>query len=284
MMKKILGAAMAALLALSFAGCGASAATAAGSGAPGTDESWSKARSAGQLVLGLDKAFPPMGFVDPKTGELTGFDVDTAREACKRLGVTLKLQPIDWNNKQSELNNGNVDCLWNGFSKTEKRDKEFSLSIPYMKNNQIILVKSGSSYKGLASLAGKSVGVQSDSSAETALKDNAEFTDKLKEVVKIDDYSKAVMEIQNGTVDAVAIDEVVARYYLTQKAGAYAVLQDENGKDASLAVEDYVVGFRKGDEALRAKVEGALKEMSADGMLAEISEKWFGKDVTTVAK
>lgn len=283
MIKKILGAAVAALLAFSFTGCGASAA-AAGSGTPGPDESWSKIQSAGQLVLGMDKAFPPMGFVDPKTGELTGFDVEAAREACKRLGVTLKLQPIDWNSKQSELNNGNVDCLWNGLSKTAKRDQEFSLSIPYMKNNQILLVKSGTPYKGLGSLAGKSVGVQSDSSAETALKENQDFTNTLKEVVKIDDYSKAVMEIQNGTVDAVAIDEVVARYYLTQKTGAYAVLQEENGKDASLAVEDYVIGFRKGDDALRAKVESALKEMSADGSLAKLSEKWFGKDVTTVAE
>jgi polar amino acid transport system substrate-binding protein len=284
-MKKILGAVMAALLAFSFSACGASPASpTAASGASQADESWSRVQSAGQLVLGLDKAFPPMGFVDPKTGELVGFDIDVAREACKRLGISLKLQPIDWDNNQAELNNGNVDCLWNGFSKTEERDKEFNLSIPYMKNNQILLVKSGSPYKGLGDLAGKTVGVQSNSSAETALENNPDFKNSLKEVVKIDDYSKAVMEIQNGTIDAIAIDEVVARYYLTQNPGAYVILQDEGGKDASLAIEDYVVGFRKNDGALKEKVEGALKEMSSDGTLKKISEQWFGTDVITVGK
>lgn len=204
------------------------------------DGSWNKVKSAGQLVLGLDKAFPPMGFVDTQSGELVGFDIDLAKEACKRLNIKLKLQPIDWDNKTAELNNGNVDCLWNGFSKTDEREKQFNLSIPYMKNNQIILVKAGSSFKGLDSLAGKTVGVQSDSSAETAINGNASFKKSLKEVVKIDDYSKAVLEIQNGTVDAIAIDEIVARYYLSKNQGAYAVLQEKNGSDASLATEGFL--------------------------------------------
>ncbi len=246
------------------------------------DESWSKVEGAGKLVLGLDDAFPPMGFVDTQTGDLVGFDIDVAREACNRLGIELVTQPIDWDSKTAELSNGNVDCLWNGFSKTPERDAEFNLSIPYMKNDQIILVKSDSTYKGLGDLAGKIVGVQADSSAEVALDENPDFKNTLKEVVQIDDYSKAVMEIQNGTIDAIAIDEVVARYYLQNNPGAYSVLQDENGQDASLAEEDYVIGFRKGDDLLKAKVEGALKEMSADGTMKEISEKWFGKDVTTI--
>ena len=241
-----------------------------------------KVESAGQLILGLDDAFPPMGFVDTQTGELVGFDIDVATEVCSRLGIELVTQPIDWDSKSAELSNGNVDCLWNGFSETPERAEEFNLSIPYMKNDQIILVKSDSTYQGLNDLAGKIVGVQADSSAEVALNENPDFKDTLQEVVQIDDYSKAVMEIQNGTIDAIAIDEVVARYYLQNNPGAYTILQDENGDDASLAEENYVIGFRKGDDALKEKVEGALKEMSADGTLAEISNKWFGEDVTTI--
>ena len=223
-----------------------------------------------------------MGFVDTQTGELVGFDIDVATEVCSRLGIELVTQPIDWDSKSAELSNGNVDCLWNGFSETPERAEEFNLSIPYMKNDQIILVKSDSTYQGLNDLAGKIVGVQADSSAEVALNENPDFKDTLQEVVQIDDYSKAVMEIQNGTIDAIAIDEVVARYYLQNNPGAYTILQDENGDDASLAEENYVIGFRKGDDALKEKVEGALKEMSADGTLAEISNKWFGEDVTTI--
>ena len=285
-MKKIISLLTAAVLTLTFAGCSSSPAASSGkaSAASSGDTSWEKVGSAGKLTLGLDKSFPPMGYIDPKTGELTGFDIDLAQEACKRLGVELKLQPIDWDNKTAELNNGNVDCLWNGFSKTAERDKEFALSVPYMKNHQIILVKSGSSARGLGDLSGKTDGVQADSSAETALNGNADFKKSLKNVVKIDDYSKAVLEIQNGTIDAIAIDEIVARYYLTNNPGAYAVLKGEDGKDASLATEDYVVAFRKADGALKKKVEAALKEMAADGTMAKISEKWFSSDVTTIGK
>ncbi|MGX8700070.1 amino acid ABC transporter substrate-binding protein [Caproiciproducens sp.] len=282
-MKKILSLLLAAGIALSCAACGGTAAGSAGT-ASGADESWTKVEKAGKLVLGLDDAFPPMGYVDTKTGELVGFDIDLAREACKRLNIELKTQPIDWDSKTAELSNGNIDCLWNGFSKTDEREKEFRLSIPYMKNEQIILIKTDSAYQGLESLAGKTIGVQSDSSAEAALNKNEDFKKTLKSVVQIDDYSKAVMELQNGTIDAISIDEVVARYYLTNNPGAYRVLQDKDGKDASLATEDYVIGFRKADSALTEKINGALKEMTADGTMATISRKWFGEDVTTVEK
>jgi polar amino acid transport system substrate-binding protein len=288
-MKKIVSFLLAATIAASCTACGLaakanSAATASTGAASTADESWDKVQKAGKLVLGLDDAFPPMGYVDTKTGKLVGFDIDVATEACKRLKIELKTQPIDWDNKTAELNNGNIDCLWNGFSKTEERDKEFNLSIPYMKNNQIILIKTDASFKGLSDLSGKTIGVQTDSSAEVALNSNADFKKTLKSVIQIDDYSKAVLELQNGTIDAIGIDEVVARYYLTNNPGAYKVLQDKSGKDASLAMEDYVVGFRKADSTLKVKIEGALKEMASDGTLATISKKWFGKDVTTVGK
>ena len=283
MMKKIMALLLALCVAAGFPGCvgGKAASSGAESGA---DESWDKVKQAGRLVLGLDDAFPPMGYKDTQTGEIVGFDIDLAKEACKRLDIELKLQAVDWDNKQAELDNGNVDCLWNGFSKTPEREKSFLLSIPYMKNEQIILVKTDSSYHSLKDLAGKSVGVQSDSSAESALNDeaNKEFKASLKEIVKIDDYSKAVLEIQNGTIDAISIDEVIARFYLTKEPNAYRILENSDGSPISLATEDYVVGFRKNDKALKQQIDKTLQEMAADGTMKKISEKWFGDDVTTV--
>lgn len=293
-MKKVFAALMALALAATCAACGdngGSSSTADSSGDSGSstasaseDKSWEKVESAGTLVLGLDDAFPPMGYKDTETGDIIGFDIDIAKEVCSRLGIELKLQPIDWNNKQSELENGNVDCLWNGFSKTPERDEQFNLSIPYMKNEQIILVKTDSDYQTLEDLSGKIIGVQADSSAESALEaeENKDFKDSLKEIVKIDDYALAVLEIQNGTIDAISIDEVVARFYLKNDSDAYRILSGSDGAALSLATEDYVIGFRKGDDALKAKVEEALKEMSKDGTMKTISEKWFDEDVTTV--
>ena len=295
-MKKIFAALMALALAATCAACGdnggsSSTADSSENGDSGSsavsaseDKSWEKVESAGTLVLGLDDAFPPMGYKDTETGDIIGFDIDIAKEVCSRLGIELKLQPIDWNNKQSELENGNVDCLWNGFSKTPERDEQFNLSIPYMKNEQIILVKTDSDYQTLEDLAGKTIGVQADSSAESALEEeeNKDFKDSLNEIVKIDDYALAVLEIQNGTIDAISIDEVVARFYLKNDPDAYRILSDSNGEALSLATEDYVIGFRKGDNALKAKIEETLKEMSKDGTMKTISEKWFDEDVTTV--
>ena len=277
MKKKILALFLAILTTAALMGCSAQGDTASGSGA---DESWSKVESAKQLMLGLDDAFPPMGYVDTETGEIIGFDIDVAREVCSRLGIELKLQPIGWDSKSVELSNGNIDCLWNGFSKTPEREEEFNLSMPYMQNNQIILVKADTDYQGLDSLAGKIVGVQADSSAQDALDKNEEFKNSLQEIVEIGDYSKAVLEIQNGTIDAIAIDEVVARFYLTNDPGAYRILEDADGQAVSLAVEDYVIGFRKNDNALKEKVEEALQAMADDGTLTEISMEWFGEDVT----
>lgn len=248
------------------------------------DDSWDKIVEKGEIVLGMDDAFPPMGYTDTTTGEIIGFDVDVATEVFSRLGVELKLQPIEWSTKEMELDGGNVDLLWNGYSYTEERADKQTLSDAYMKNNQVILVKEDSSYQSLADLAGKSLGVQSDSSAESALESEeaTEFRESLGEIVPIDDYSKAILEIQNGLIEAIAIDEVVARFYLTNDPGAYRILEKEDGTVESLAVEDYVIGFRKGDQALCDKVNETLKEMKADGTLAEISEKWFGEDVTTI--
>ena len=292
-MKKVLAALMALALAATCAACGDNGGSSSTGGedsngsssaAATDDQSWEKVESAGTLVLGLDDAFPPRGYKDTETGDIIGFDIDIAKEVCSRLGIELKLQPIDWNNKQSELENGNVDCLWNGFSKTPERDEQFNLSIPYMKNEQIILVKTDSDYQTLEDLAGKTIGVQADSSAESALEaeENKEFKDSLGEIVKIEDYAMAVLEIQNGTIDAISIDEVVARFYLNNDPDAYRILSDSDGNALSLATEDYVIGFRKSDNALKEKVEEALREMSSDGTMKTISEEWFGEDVTTV--
>ena len=300
--KKIAALLLAVLTACSVAACTGSSGAQTSSGAAGndasdatesaatnseesaSDDSWDKIAEKGELVMGLDDAFPPMGYTDTQTGEIIGFDVDVAKEVCSRLGVELKLQPIEWNTKEMELDGGNVDLLWNGYSYTDERAEKQTLSNAYMKNNQVILVKEDSSYQSLADLAGKSLGVQSDSSAETALnsEEATEFRESLAEIVPIDDYSKAILEIQNGLIEAIAIDEVVARFYLTNDPGAYRILEKEDGTVESLAVEDYVIGFRKGDQALCDKVNEALSEMKADGTLGEISEKWFGEDVTTI--
>ena len=225
------------------------------------------------FTVGFDQDFPPMGFVG-EDGEFTGFDLELATEVAKRIGKEVKYQPIAWDAKDMELTSGTIDCIWNGFSIQGREDK-YTWSKPYMKNDQVFVVKSDSSIESLEDLAGKTVEVQVDSSAEAALKENTELADTFGKLQTVADYNTGFMDLEMGGVDAIAMDSVVANYQITKRGGnGFTVL------DTPLSSEEYGIGFKLGNEALRDEVQKALDEMKADGTLKTISEKWFGKDVT----
>lgn len=228
------------------------------------------------FTVGFDQDFPPMGFVGDD-GEYTGFDLELAKEVADRLGMEFVPQPIAWDAKDMELESGNIDCIWNGFTMTGREDK-YTWSTPYMENSQVFVVTKASGMTKLEDLAGKIVEVQADSSAEAALKENQELSATFKTLQTTPNYNTAFMDLEMGAVDAIAIDSVVADYQLEQRKGDYLVL------DEALASEKYAIGFKKGNEALKQQVEEQLGAMAKDGTMTAISEKWFGKDVTTVGK
>lgn len=236
------------------------------------DNSLNYIKEKGVFVLGLDDSFPPMGFRD-KAGEITGFDIDLAKEVCKRMGVELKMQPIDWNAKILDLNSKGIDVIWNGLTITPERQGKVEFSKPYIANRQIIIVKAGSGIDVKADLAGKSVGIQMGSSADDAVKGDAKTMKSLGEVVKFEDNVQALMDLEIGRLDAVVVDEILGRYYISKKEGVFAVATDY------FAEEEYGIGFRKGDKAFAAEVNRIMDEMAKDGAAAAISEKWFGKDI-----
>lgn len=230
----------------------------------------------GTLIVGFDQDFPPMGFMGDD-GEYTGFDLELAQEAAKRLGLEYKPQPIAWDAKDMELESGNIDCIWNGFTMTGREDG-YTWSEPYMENSQVFVVAGDSGIKSQADLAGKVVECQVDSSAEAALKEVPDLTATFAQLLTTADYNTAFMDLEQGAVDAIAMDVVVAGYQISQRNADFVILED------SLAAEEYAIGFKKGNTELKDKVQGALEEMAADGTLKTISEKWFGKDITTIGK
>ncbi|NLC84910.1 MAG: amino acid ABC transporter substrate-binding protein [Ruminococcaceae bacterium] len=225
--------------------------------------------------MGLDDSFPPMGYRNDKN-EIVGFDIDLATEVTKRMGVALKLQPIDWAQKFSELNSGLIDCIWNGYTLDEERKRETNVTDPYLKNRQVVVVRNDSTYQTLADLKGKRLGVQAASSATSALDSATDFKASLKEVVEFKENVTALLDLEAKGTDALLIDEIVAGYYITSQNKPFRIL------DESLAAEEYGIGFRKNDQSLRDEVQKQLKAMAADGTLATISTKWFGKDITTI--
>ena len=242
----------------------------------GTTAAETAEAAGGTLIVGFDQDFPPMGFVGDN-GEYTGFDLDLAKEVVSRLGLEYKAQPIAWDSKDMELESGNIDCIWNGFTITGRED-DYTWTTPYMANKQVFVVANDSDIKSQADLAGKVVEVQADSSAEAALKENQDLANTFGQLLTTPDYNTAFMDLEQGAVDAVAMDVIVAGYQIKQRNADFKILDD------SLSEEEYGIGFKKGNTELRDKVQGALEEMAADGTLAKISDEWFGEDVTTIGK
>lgn len=232
----------------------------------------------GTFIVGFDQDFPPMGFVGDD-GEYTGFDLELAKEVAGRLGLEFVAQPIAWDAKDMELNSGTIDCIWNGFTMNGRED-DYTWSEPYMDNSQVFVVAADSGISSFVDLAGKIVEVQADSSAEAALKDNTELTGSFGTLQTTPDYNTAFMDLEMGAVDAIAMDVIVAGYQMEQRddGSGYVILEE------TLASEEYGIGFKKGNEELRDKVQATLEEMAEDGTLKDISDKWFGRDVTTVGK
>ena len=237
-----------------------------------TDNSLKDVQSKKELVLGLDSSFPPMGFTDKKQN-IVGFDIDLAKEVTKRMGIKLKLQPINWDSKEQELDTGKIDCIWNGLTVSPDRKKVMLCSESYMDNHQVLVVPAKSKIKSLKDVKKQTVGVQKGSTAADAVDSTKELKDA--DIQLLGDNVQILNDLGNG-LDAAVMDEVVAKYYTKKDAGKYKVLED------SVTTEKYVIGFRKDDKALCKEVIKQLKAMAKDGTLKKISTKWFDEDITTI--
>jgi polar amino acid transport system substrate-binding protein len=247
------------------------------SGSAGGDKSLENILAKKKFILGLDDSFPPMGYRNEQN-EIVGYDVDLAKEVTKRMGVELVLQPIDWNAKEQELNTGEIDCIWNGFTITEERKQNLRYTPPYLKNAQVIVVKGNSPVQTLKDLAGKKAGTQAGSSSVDAIEDAPEFKASLKEIVEYKDFLTALMDLDVGGTDAVVIDLVVANDNINRSGKDFRILKETLGE------EEFGVGFRKNDKALADKVWATLLEMAKDGTVAKIATKWLGADISIIGK
>lgn len=255
------GAAFVAILGLSA--CGGSPTSGPGGSTSGSQDS---SDDISTLTVGFDQSYPPYGYVGDD-GEFTGFDPDLAAEVAKRNGWDLGLEPIDWDAKDTLLNSGAITCIWNGFT-MENREDDYTFSAPYMLNKQVVVVRADSGISSLEDLAGKTVLTQVDSAAEAVLNgDKADLTATFASLDTIGDYNTAFMQLEAGAVDAVACDLSIAQYQLAGK-DIYVQLDEE------LSKENYAVGFKKGDQALADAVTATLKDMTDDGFIEQLCEKY----------
>ena len=242
-------------------------------------DNWNDFENQKTIVIGFDNTFVPMGFQD-KSGKNIGFDIDLANEVFKKYNIKVQWQAINWDLKETELKNGNIDLIWNGYSKTSEREKTVLFSDEYMINEQVIVTKKSKNIVNKDQLKDKVLGAQNGSSGYDSFNSNPEI---LKNIVKNNDatqyesFNEALIDLENDRIDALLIDRVYANYYLKQQNK----LQDYNIINAGFEGDSFAVGARKADKTLVKKVNEAFKELYKEGKFQEISNKWFGEDVAT---
>ena len=182
------------------------------------DTSLADIKSAGKLRVGLDVALPPMGFRN-EDGEIDGFDIDLAKEVCRRMGVEAEFIPIDWTKKERELDANKIDCIWNGYTISDERKEKVNMTDPYMGNRQVLVVMEGSPVKTPDDLKDKTLTLQDSSTASDALDANPAIKALVSggEANKVADNVTALLELSLGKCDAVLMDETVAQYYVSHK-------------------------------------------------------------------
>ena len=287
MKKKVLSVILAGVMAAAMVGCGngdsqatsgKSTSASSGSSADSTSAAGTGVED-GVFTVGFDAEYPPYGYMD-ENGEYTGFDLELAQAVCDLEGWELEKKPINWDSKDMELNSGSIDCIWNGFTMNGRED-DYTFSVPYVDNSQVIVVAEGSGIESLSDLAGKVVGVQAASAALDLLQSEEEggqkaLADTFGSLNEFADYNTAFTELQAGALDALAIDIGVAKYQLNSRGEGFQML------DETLNTEQYAIGFKLGNQELCDIVNADLKKLAEDGTVNTLAEKYEIADMVSL--
>ena len=242
-------------------------------------DNWEKYQQQNSITVGFDNTFVPMGY-EEKNGQYSGFDIDLAKLVSEKLGIQVHFQPIDWDMKETELQNGTIDAIWNGYSATDERREKVAFTIPYMQNTQVIVSKKTSNIRSVEDMKDKVLGAQTGSSGYLDFEAQPEL---LKNHVKNQDadqyqsFNEALIDLKNDRIDALLIDRVYANYYLASEG----IMDDYEIFPAGFESESFAVGVRKSDQTLQEQLNQAFVALYQEGKFQEISQKWFGENIAT---
>ncbi|HHW46134.1 MAG TPA: amino acid ABC transporter substrate-binding protein [Clostridiales bacterium] len=273
-MKKILALIMCLIFGVGLVGCNTGSTTSQTSQNNSNElTGWEYIKSKGTLVVGLDDTFAPMGFRDSE-GNLVGFDIDLAKAVGEVLGINIQFQPIDWNAKEMELSSKRIDCIWNGMSATPERQQKLSLTKKYL-NNRIVIMsfKDSVNIKSVDMLADVKIGTQADSAALETMQNHAAYDSFKDNITEYNTYDEAIMDMQAGRIDCIVVDEVLGEYKNTK------LEQKMHLSDFNFGDDYYAIGCRKGETDLVEKLNDAIKTLIDNGKAADISNKWFGRNI-----
>jgi L-cystine transport system substrate-binding protein len=265
-------AAVATAVALSLAAC-SSAEPEADAGSPATgggDDSLQQVLDSGTRTVGTEGTYRPFSFHEGGAGELTGFDVEVARAVGEELGVEVEFEETQWDAIFAGLEAGRFDVIANQVSITPEREEAYTFSTPYTVSTGVVVVPEGTTeITSFDDLAGKRT-AQSLTSNWYALAQESGAT-----IEAVEGWAQAAALVQQGRVDA-TINDKLTFLDAQQEGGAEGLevaVETEESSQSAFALP-------KGADALKERIDEALATLAEDGTLAEISEEYFGEDVT----
>lgn len=235
----------------------------------------SQARARGALRIAVEGTYPPFNFKDPKTGQLTGYDVDVARLVASRLRLKAQFVHTEWSAILPAISSGKVDAAISQVIITPEREQVYDFSVPYTYSGLQLMVRKNerATYRSLADLKGRRLGVRQDSV----------FEQRAKEVpgIEVKSYPAVPENLQDlafGRIDA-SLDDSLMVSYLLQNSALPVKAGPRVGKVAHIGV-----AFRKGNPQFKAAVDRVINDARADGTMRRLSLKWFGIDASSATR
>lgn len=231
-----------------------------------------------ELVIGVEDTFPPFSYRNIYSGNLDGYDIELIMEICHSMGVKATYMTIDWAQKDFLLKNGEIDCIMSGFSYTYAREQIYTLSKPYIRTAAVLVVMENSPYRTIRDIREKRIAVQSASSLIETITMAANRHGNFSKLVFFDSADEQFEALEAGKVDAVLQDLLVVNTLIRSMRKPYKII------DEALGADEYVIAFRKGDIALKNKIDSIAKQLAETGEIEKITKKWFGANISIIGR
>lgn len=232
-----------------------------------TGDSTNHSKATKKIIVGIDK-FKPYSYLD-SNGDYTGIDVEMARYAFAKMGYEPEFKFIDWEEKDNNLADGTIDCIWSCYSYTGREDK-YQWAGPYMKSRQVVAVRNDSDIYTLEDLKNKRIGVQTTTKGEQVfLKRTNILLPKEYNINSFSTSDELLAVLRKGYVDAIAGHEALLLNMETYNTVTFRVLS-ESLQDVKIGV-----AFEKGThEEIASELSKILEDMAKDGVTGEIAQKY----------
>ena len=267
-LKKLAATALSACMLLSMTACGGEAPQSEAPAEPSKEMTdWDYIQEKGSMKIGFTY-YEPMNYTDDN-GEFVGFETEFAKAVCEKIGVEPEFVEINWDGKVLSLQSKDIDVIWNGMTITPEISESLTVSDPYLKNYQVIVIRkeNAEAYKGTADLVGKNLEAEAGSAGEAAIAGDENLSKG--NYLSVTTQTDALLEVKTGAADAAVMDFVLADTVVGN--GDYSDLMVI--PDLQLSVEEYAAGFRK-DSPAAEKMNAAMKELIEEGKLNELAVKY----------